>query len=121
MDCSEDGNKSKADLRFDETPKTDIGRIPSDRFLQTVRRDFASSLKSSPLKRSDGVMNLEAASLGSPRSYKRRSLHSPFGTDINIFEHAFDGAMDSSIVIRTLVVEWLARNVRLTLLYPVSP
>lgn len=89
MDCSEDLNKSASDLRFDENVKTDAGRVASDRSLQTVRRE--ASMKSSPLKRSDGVMNLEAASLGSPRSYKRRSLHSPFSTDINVFEHAFDG------------------------------
>ncbi|MCJ1307857.1 hypothetical protein MMC25_001505 [Agyrium rufum] len=41
--------------------------------------------KSSPLKRSDGIMNLDQANLGSP-SAKRRSLHgASFGADFDIF------------------------------------
>lgn len=45
------------------------------------------SVKSSPLKRSDGVMNLDQANMGSP-SAKRRSLHgASFGPDFNIFDH----------------------------------
>ncbi|KAL2033768.1 hypothetical protein VTO58DRAFT_104482 [Aureobasidium pullulans] len=48
--------------------------------------------KSSPLKRSDGVMNLDQANLGSPRA-KRRSLHSAsLGVDFDVFEQAFEGA-----------------------------
>ncbi|ORY11784.1 hypothetical protein BCR34DRAFT_483636 [Clohesyomyces aquaticus] len=45
--------------------------------------------KSSPLKRSDGIMNLDTASMGSPVA-KRRSLHgaSSFGPDFDIFDHA---------------------------------
>ncbi|KAL9080981.1 MAG: hypothetical protein Q9157_000391 [Trypethelium eluteriae] len=44
--------------------------------------------RSSPLKRSDGVMNLEQATFGSPRA-KRRSLHgASFGNDFNIFDYA---------------------------------
>ena len=47
--------------------------------------EFAA--KSSPLKRSDGIMNLDQASLGSP-SAKRRSLHgASFSPDFNIFDH----------------------------------
>ena len=43
--------------------------------------------KSSPLKRSDGIMNLDQASLGSP-SAKRRSLHgATFSPDFDIFDH----------------------------------
>ena len=43
--------------------------------------------KSSPLKRSDGIMNLDQANPGSP-SAKRRSLHgSTFGPDFDIFDH----------------------------------
>ena len=43
--------------------------------------------KSSPLKRSDGIMNFDLASLESP-SAKRRSLHgASFGPDFNIFDH----------------------------------
>lgn len=45
------------------------------------------SSTSSPLKRSDGIMNLDQASLGSP-SAKRRSLHgASYGPDFNIFDH----------------------------------
>ena len=56
------------------------------------------STKSSPLKRSDGIMNLDLANLGSP-SRKRRSLHGGvFSADFNIFDHeaAFDGPYESS-------------------------
>ncbi|KAG9244425.1 kinase-like protein [Calycina marina] len=43
---------------------------------------------SSPLKRSDAIMNLDQASLGSPVA-KRRSLHgsASFGHDFNVFDH----------------------------------
>lgn len=48
-------------------------------------------VKSSPLKRSDGVMNLDQANLGSPRA-KRRSLHSAsLSVDFDVFEQAFEG------------------------------
>lgn len=44
--------------------------------------------KSSPLKRSDGIMDLDRASMGSPVA-KRRSLHgASFGPDFDIFDHA---------------------------------
>jgi mitosis inhibitor protein kinase SWE1 len=46
-----------------------------------------TSSTSSPLKRSDAIMNLDQASLGSPVA-KRRSLHgSGFGQDFNVFDH----------------------------------
>ena len=46
----------------------------------------SSSATASPLKRSDGIMNLDQASLGSPAA-KRRSLHGPsHEADFNIFE-----------------------------------
>ena len=72
----------------------------TDKLLQPAKHEHASPMKSSPLKRSDGVMNLEAASLGSPR-VKRRSLHgATFGSDFNIFDHSMDGthgdAMDTT-------------------------
>ena len=57
-----------------------------------------SAAKSSPLKRSDGIMNLDQASLGSP-SAKRRSLHGGiFSPDFNIFDHEgeFEGRYDGS-------------------------
>ncbi|KAH8685919.1 hypothetical protein BGZ60DRAFT_426380 [Tricladium varicosporioides] len=46
------------------------------------------STTSSPLKRSDAIMNLDQASLGSPVA-KRRSLHgsASFGHDFNVFDH----------------------------------
>ena len=53
--------------------------------------------KSSPLKRSDGIMNLDQASVGSP-SAKRRSLHgASFGADFDIFDHeaALQGAKET--------------------------
>ncbi|KAF2205038.1 kinase-like protein [Delitschia confertaspora ATCC 74209] len=45
--------------------------------------------KSTPLKRSDGIMNLDTASMGSPIA-KRRSLHgaSSLGADFDVFDHA---------------------------------
>ena len=52
--------------------------------------------KSSPLKRSDGIMNLDQVGFGSPA--KRRSLHGAnFGSDFDIFDHeaAFQGHPDS--------------------------
>ena len=47
-----------------------------------------TSSTSSPLKRSDAIMNLDQASLGSPVA-KRRSLHgsASFGHDFNVFDH----------------------------------
>lgn len=57
--------------------------------LRTVARAVGfgvSPAKSSPLKRSDGIMNLDQASMESP-SAKRRSLHGAFGSDFDIFDH----------------------------------
>lgn len=52
-----------------------------------------SAAKSSPLKRSDGIMNLDMTSLDSP-SAKRRSLHgASFSPDFDIFDH--EAAMQS--------------------------
>ena len=57
------------------------------RFERENRFPTDGTAKSSPLKRSDGIMNLDQASLGSP-SAKRRSLHgASFGPDFNIFDH----------------------------------
>ncbi|KAJ5151011.1 uncharacterized protein N7482_010263 [Penicillium canariense] len=48
---------------------------------------FGTFATVSPLKRSDGIMNLDQASRGSP-SAKRRSVHaSNFATDFSIFDH----------------------------------
>lgn len=57
------------------------------RLENSIRNTGASAAKSSPLKRSDGIMNLDQANLGSP-SAKRRSLHGgSFGSDFDIFDH----------------------------------
>lgn len=46
-----------------------------------------NSAKSSPLKRSDGIMDLDQASFGSPLA-KRRSMHGvSLGADFNIFDY----------------------------------
>lgn len=60
--------------------------------------------KSSPLKRSDGNMDLDQANLGSP-SRKRRSLHGGiFSSDFNIFDHeaALNGRGDSPMTDSTM-------------------
>ena len=67
-----------------------------------------STAKSSPLKRSDGIMNLDQASLGSP-SAKRRSLHGGiFSPDFNIFDHEaeFEGQYDGSRMDTTSASEY---------------
>lgn len=59
---------------------------PRDAYTAGLRCQMPA--KSSPLKRSDGIMNLDQATLGSP-SAKRRSLHgASFGADFNIFDQA---------------------------------
>lgn len=79
---------------------------PVNHALSRLGGDGASdchtaSSTSSPLKRSDAIMNLDQASLGSPVA-KRRSLHgsASFGHDFNVFDHGpssqFDIHDDSS-------------------------
>ena len=63
--------------------------------------------KSSPLKRSDGIMNLDQANPGSP-SRKRRSLHGGmFNTDFNIFDHeaAFEEHDEPSTTDSTMSID----------------
>ena len=56
------------------------------KFDKSDRSLGSFAAKSSPLKRSDGTMNLDQANLGSP-SAKRRSIHgSAFGPDFDIFD-----------------------------------
>nr|POE47901.1 mitosis inhibitor protein kinase wee1 [Quercus suber] len=89
MDCSTTPKNSPPRV-CDEPIKIDF--LKPGKLLQPVMKEHASPMKSSPLKRSDGVMNLEAASFGSPR-HKRRSLHgASFGIDFNIFDQNLDGA-----------------------------
>lgn len=94
-DCGVDAFKVASEPDFSAPIKIDFAKPGPEKFLQPVMREHASPMKSSPLKRSDGVMNLEAASLGSPRSSKRRSLHAA-SLDVNVFDHGFDGAHDSA-------------------------
>ena len=77
------------------TPATDSSSFPP-RATAKFEKGNSWGTKSSPLKRSDGIMNLEQAYLGSP-SRKRRSLHGAmFSADFNIFDHeaALDGNGD---------------------------
>lgn len=63
-------------------PRSTLSRIEKRR-----SGTFGSFATVSPLKRSDGIMNLDQASRGSP-SAKRRSMHAPnFTTDFSIFDN----------------------------------
>ena len=85
-------------------PISESSPFASARVTRKFERGNSWGAKSSPLKRSDGIMNLDQANPGSP-SRKRRSLHGGmFNTDFNIFDHeaAFEEhdeppATDSSI------------------------
>ena len=90
MDTSDRPVNNKEDACFDEPIKIDF--LKPDKLLRPAMQEHASPMKSSPLKRSDGVMDLEAAGFGSPR-HKRRSLHgaSTFGHDFNVFDQGLDG------------------------------
>ncbi|OQO01207.1 hypothetical protein B0A48_13450 [Cryoendolithus antarcticus] len=96
MDCGSDTPK-RVESRFDEPIKFDFSKARVDAHLQPVLREHFPP-KSSPLKRSDGVMNLEVASMSSPRA-KRRSLHGTgsFGGDFNIFDQGGDGTSHDSM------------------------
>ncbi|KAK0335720.1 mitosis inhibitor protein kinase swe1 [Friedmanniomyces endolithicus] len=89
-----EGAPTNQDVRF-----TGAGRVnflKPDKLLKPVMLEHVSPMKSSPLKRSDGVMDLEAAGFGSPRA-KRRSLHGAgaFG-DFNVFDQGLDGTHGDS-------------------------
>lgn len=90
MDCDPPAPSATQEPRSYEAGK--VSFLKPDRLLQPVKNELASPMKSSPLKRSDGVMNLDSANLGSPR-HKRRSLHgASFASDFNIFDYGLDGA-----------------------------
>ena len=73
-----------------------------------IRRTGASVAKSSPLKRSDGIMNLDHANMGSP-SAKRRSLHgATSGFDFDIFDH--EAASQGFLEDHYLIAETTAEN-----------
>ena len=68
---------------------TSDGTLAPHHALSRLERGNGGSntAKSSPLKRSDGIMDLDQANLGSPLA-KRRSMHgASFGTDFNIFDY----------------------------------
>ncbi|KAJ9664854.1 mitosis inhibitor protein kinase swe1 [Coniosporium apollinis] len=75
------------------SPRGEASDVPMKfDFARSKLEGSTITAKSSPLKRSDGIMNLDA-SLGSPVA-KRRSLHSTsFGADFDIFDH---GALPSN-------------------------
>ena len=83
-------SKTKVDPR---SPRGEASDVPMKfDFARSKLEGSTTTAKSSPLKRSDGIMNLDA-SLGSPVA-KRRSLHSTsFGADFDIFDH---GALPSN-------------------------
>ncbi|KAF2157880.1 kinase-like protein [Myriangium duriaei CBS 260.36] len=84
-------------MRFEldnEPIKFDLLKAHADRpgSLSVAMREHMAPPKSSPLKRSDGLMNLDSPNVGSPRA-KRRSLHGGMlGNDFNVWDHGFDGA-----------------------------
>ena len=84
----ESGLKSGAILVHIDQPAPNPALNPAiARLEKSNRGSVCFSAKSSPLKRSDGVMNLDQGSIGSP-SAKRRSLHgASFGPDFNIFDY----------------------------------
>ncbi|KAF7925901.1 hypothetical protein EAE99_005936 [Botrytis elliptica] len=89
------GGSSPAERKaLEKLPRMHLNLDPNAPANQAILRlgsDGASDCASasSPLKRSDPVMNLEQATLGSPVA-KRRSLHGSanFGHDSNLFEQA---------------------------------
>ena len=90
------------DPMLDVTFKQSAPVLPSSPFAAPratakFEKGYSSwGAKSSPLKRSDGIMNLDQNHVGSP-SAKRRSLHGGiFSPDFDIFDHAgtLDGQSD---------------------------
>lgn len=86
---NQEGVESKVTGLVNALPENSCALHPA---LARLEKDNLASpggfaAKSSPLKRSDGIMNLDQASLGSP-SAKRRSLHGGiFNPDFDIFDH----------------------------------
>ncbi|KAF2108619.1 hypothetical protein BDV96DRAFT_652560 [Lophiotrema nucula] len=82
------GTEQKPPMRFDlndEPIKFEFARSRPE--SNAPGANIFLPQKSSPLKRSDGVMNLESYHVNSPLP-KRRSLHgASFGADFDIFDH----------------------------------
>jgi len=69
-------------------PPSDTPFVPRSSLSRIEKRrsgTFGNYATVSPLKRSDGIMNLDQASRGSP-SAKRRSVHVPNTSDFSIFD-----------------------------------
>ena len=84
-----DDKENEGSLEVEKVPRSVLKRH-SGNFSNTIAT-------SSPLKRSDGIMNMDQSSHENP-SAKRRSLHgAPFGPDFNIFdlEGKLDGEMNA--------------------------
>ena len=94
-------NPSESSLKPDGKQALEVPFAPQRSLARFERGNGGFGVvtaKSSPLKRSDGIMNLDQASLGSP-SAKRRSLHGGvFSADFNIFDHEAEseGGYDGS-------------------------
>ena len=86
----EDKSDMEVDMNLPDTVMSD--NLLAPRHAMVRRGEGSGCLaefcaKSSPLKRSDGIMNLDQANRGSP-SAKRRSLHAAsFSPDFDIFDH----------------------------------
>jgi len=66
------------------------------RSLGSSLREHVNPAKSSPLKRSDGVMNLDTPNIGSPRA-KRRSINGGiFGNDFDVWDQSFDVSLSGN-------------------------
>ncbi|GAM86627.1 hypothetical protein ANO11243_046420 [Dothideomycetidae sp. 11243] len=97
-----DANKH---MRFEldnEPIKFDLLKAHADKpgSLGMAMREHMAPAKSSPLKRSDGLMNLDSPNVGSPRA-KRRSLHGGMlGSDFNVWDQNFDASGHGSALER---------------------
>ena len=88
-------------------PPTDSSPFAPARAIRKFEKGNSWGAKSSPLKRSDGIMNLDQIDPGSP-SRKRRSLHGGmFNTDFNVFDHdaVFEEHDDSSATDSTMSMD----------------
>ena len=81
---------------LDDGPiKFEFARPRPEFLAPTTETNFP--VKSSPLKRSDGVLNFDSGSFGSPVA-KRRSVHSAvFSSEFDIFQMNLDGANERDV------------------------
>ena len=104
--CKDRSTSPIGDPMLDATYKPSVSAIQGSpyappRATTRFEKGYSSwGAKSSPLKRSDGIMNLDQGYLSSP-SAKRRSLHGGiFSPDFDIFDHAalFDEQSDAKMM-----------------------